>query len=258
MKHFSFTKMHGLGNDFVVIETITQKITLDPSTLQLIADRHLGVGCDQILVLSPSTSDADFNYRIYNADGSEAEHCGNGARCLAKFIHDNQLSTDHELTLQLSTHRITAKFISDHVIKISMGQPDFALPFTFEGFKIHPVSIGNPHAVIFSDQPPPDLAALATRLSQDPHFPEGVNLSWATVQDPHHIALTVYERGAGFTLACGSAACATAALALNHHQCEGSVVVSMPGGDCTVEWPKQGALYLSGPATTVFTGVWHG
>lgn len=257
MKSCQFTKMHGLGNDFVVIETITQDFEPNPKTIRAIADRRLGVGCDQVLILSQSSNDADFNYRIFNADGSQAEHCGNGARCIAKFIQEQGLSNKSTFYLQLSTHVIKAEIISDHVIKISMGHPDFAKPFNLGSHTIYPVSIGNPHAVIFSDKPCTDLSTLGQELNEDPHFPEGVNLSWAIIRDPHHIDLSVFERGVGLTLACGSAACATAALAIQNQHCENLVVVSMPGGDCTVEWPKQKELYLSGPATTVFSGVWH-
>jgi diaminopimelate epimerase len=258
MNAFHFTKMHGLGNDFVVIETITQQVQLTPDIIRAISDRRLGIGCDQVLVLSESTHHADFNYRIYNADGSEAEHCGNGARCLAKFIHENKLSNKPVMTLQLPKHLITAELISDHVIKISMGQPEFAMPFTLDSLTIHPVSIGNPHAVIFAQAPHPHFTELGLALNQDPHFPEGVNLSWALIRDPQHIDLTVFERGVGLTPACGSAACATAALAIHQKHCEGSVLVSMPGGSCTVDWPEPSRLYLSGPATTVYTGTWHG
>lgn len=258
MKTCQFTKMHGLGNDFVVIETLTQNIQLTPEMIRSMANRRLGIGCDQVLVLSPSTTEADFDYRIYNADGTEAEHCGNGARCITKFIHDQGLSNKSVVKLQLSSHLIQAEFISEHVIKISMGKPDFGLSFEYQSYKVYPVSIGNPHAVIFAQSPCPDLIELGQALNQDQHFPEGVNVSWVQVRDPHHLELTVYERGVGPTPACGSAASASAALALQQHLCEGQVIVSMPGGDCQVEWPKQEQLYLSGPATTVYTGIWHG
>lgn len=258
MKTYPFTKMHGLGNDFVVIETITQDISLNPTDIKAIAHRRLGIGCDQVLVLGKSTNDADFNYRIYNADGSEASHCGNGARCLAKFIQEKGFSKKSLITLQLPTHQITAEIISDHVIKIAMGQPDFGKSFTRDTFTVNPVSIGNPHAVILAEKPATNLIALGEAFNHDSHFPEGVNVSWAIVRDPHHIELAVFERGVGLTMACGSAACATAALALKNKLCEGSVVVTMPGGDCTVEWPDRSQLYLSGPATTVYSGVWHG
>jgi diaminopimelate epimerase len=258
MKAFPFTKMQALGNDFVVIETLTQDIPINSELITKLADRRLGIGCDQVLVLSKSTNHADFNYNIYNADGSEAAHCGNGARCLAKFIHDNKFSNQSDITLQLPKHIISAELISDHVIKISMGEPEFAMPFSLGSLMIYPVSIGNPHAVIFSENPHPNLTELGLGLNQDQHFPEGVNVSWALIRDPKHIDLHVFERGVGLTPACGSAACATAALAINQKLCEGSVIVSMPGGDCTVEWPRKSSLYLSGPATTVYSGIWHG
>lgn len=258
MKPFKFTKMHGLGNDFVVIETITQEVQLDEATIRAISDRRLGVGCDQILVLSKGTDKADFNYYIYNADGSQAGHCGNGARCITKFIHDEGLSQKSSLNLRLPSHMITTEMLSAHVINVAMGQPEFGKTFTLGQDTVYPVNIGNPHAVIIAKHAPTNLQTLGEQFNRNPRFPEGVNVSWAIIRDPHHIELTVYERGVGFTLACGSAACATAAVALEIGLCEGKVTVSMPGGDCTVEWPKKSMLFLSGPATTVYSGIWHG
>lgn len=258
MKSFKFTKMHGLGNDFVVIETITQHVLLDTQTIRAIADRRLGVGCDQILILGKGTDQADFNYRIYNADGSEAQHCGNGARCIMKFIHDHGLSKKSSLHLQLPTQVITAEKLNDHTFNIAMGKPEFGKAFTLAQETVYPVNIGNPHAVIIANHPPTNLQTLGEQFNRNPRFPEGVNVSWAMIRDPHHIDLSVYERGVGFTLACGSAACASAAVALEKGLCEGKVVISMSGGECTVEWPKKSVLYLSGPATTVYSGIWNG
>lgn len=258
MKPFKFTKMHGLGNDFVVIDTVSQDLSLNPELIQSIADRRLGIGCDQVLVLGKGRDEADFSYSIYNADGSQAQHCGNGARCIAKYIHEQGLSDKTQLTLALSTHNITAEQISEHVIKIAMGQPEFGKPFTLAQDTVYPVNIGNPHAVIIAKHPPTNLQTLGEQFNRNPRFPEGVNVSWAIIKNPHHIALTVYERGVGFTLACGTAATATAAVALQQGWCEGEVVVSMAGGDCTVEWPQKTDLYLSGPAKTVFSGIWNG
>lgn len=258
MSSFQFTKMHGLGNDFVVIENITQPLELDKNTIRAIADRRLGIGCDQILVLSKASGEADFNYTIYNADGSQAEHCGNGARCINKFIHDNNLSDKPRIKLQLPHHIITVEQLSEAVSRVDMGKPEFGKPFTLGQDTVYPVNIGNPHAVILSNHPTSNLQTLGEQFNRNPRFPEGVNVSWAIIRDPHHIDLEVYERGVGFTLACGTAATATVAVAIDQGKCEGEVTVSMPGGECTVEWPHKSELYLSGVAATVYSGVWHG
>lgn len=258
MNSFPFTKMHGLGNDFVVLETLTQEITLSPEIIQRLSNRRTGIGCDQVLVLTKSGNQADFNYRIFNADGSEAEHCGNGARCIAKFIHDNQFSNKTLVTLQLTKNSIQTEILSDQLIKVSMGEPTFFESFVFENHTVFPVSIGNPHAIIFSESSHAQLETLGKLLNQDPHFPDGVNVSIASIINPCQIKLNVFERGVGLTPACGSAACATAALAIHQNFCHGSVNVSMPGGTCTVEWPEKSSVFLSGPATTVYTGIWNG
>lgn len=261
MTSFKFTKMHGLGNDFVVTENVTQSVHLNPEVIQALANRRTGVGCDQVLLISPSETEKDFDYKIFNADGSEALHCGNGARCVAKFIFDEGLSDKPNLTLQLPTQAITTERVSPHVFKVGMGHPEFAkrFDFTFDDstFSIQPLSIGNPHAVIIADKPLKNFEALGKALNEHHHFPDGVNVSWVHIDEPSAISLQVFERGVGLTQACGSAACAAAATALRQGQCENEITVRMPGGDCTVAWPGEDIIYLSGPAESVYSGVWH-
>lgn len=277
-----FTKMHGLGNDFVMIDAITQKVELRPERIRELGDRHTGIGFDQLLLVqTPDDPDADFRYRIYNVDGSEAEQCGNGARCFARFVRDRGLTRKHAMVLQTSNGRISCTVQGDR-IEVDMGEPRFApeaIPFDpehaeaidppaekplrrwrlqleGEAVELVPLSMGNPHAVIFVD----DAAAAAVdrigaAVQAHPAFPESVNVGFCQIVDPGFARLRVYERAVGETRACGSGACAAivAAAALGHTGPR--VKVSLPGGKLRIEWQGPGhATRMAGPAETAFEG----
>lgn len=283
-----FTKMHGLGNDFVVIDAITQQVTLDQETIARLGDRHTGIGFDQLLVVeTPDDPDADFRYRIYNTDGTEAEQCGNGARCFARFVRDRQLSMKRRIVLQTGSGRISCEVHSDRV-EVDMGEPVFdpaAIPFdslaataadeggTFEVSLDHraggsgsgaqagvvrfvPVSMGNPHAVIFvNDVAAAPVAEIGAALQRHPCFPASVNVGFCEIVDPGFMRLRVYERGVGETLACGSGACAAVAAAHRTGRIEERIKISLPGGKLRIAWqgPGQG-IRMAGPAVVVFEG----
>jgi len=275
-----FSKMHGLGNDFVVIDGVNQAISLDELQRRFIADRHLGVGCDQILLLESSADNThDFVYRIFNADGSEVEQCGNGARCVARFAHDNALTNNPKLSLKTSTGSLVCELLSKGDIRVNMGPPKFtteSLPFdpllakTIDGdFAKHQISVsdisidfstvsmGNPHAVIrvaSTDVAP--VIEHGALLDAHAAFPNGVNVGFMQILTPTHIKLRVFERGAGETLACGTGACAAVALGRHNGLLESSVNVDLSGGQLRIEWSgnDHDSLFMSGPTETVFSG----
>lgn len=272
-----FTKMHGLGNDFMVVDGIRQQVELEAGQIQQMADRHTGVGFDQLLVVeAPEVPEADFRYRIYNSDGSEAEQCGNGARCFARFVHDRQLTVKPDVILQTSTGLIRCDVQDNGQVQVDMGAPSFdpmALPcIAVDGTEIGEggarvqigehsltlalVSMGNPHAVYFCDdifaapvsEWGPAIQALAA-------FPRGVNVGFCQVVDRGFMRLRVYERGAGETRACGSGACAAVAAARASDLVDERVKVSLPGGKLRLVWQGQGdTIKMTGPATVVFEG----
>jgi diaminopimelate epimerase len=251
--------MHGLGNDFVVIDAVKQNIELSEKIIREIADRKQGVGCDQVLVVG-SSDKADFSYTIYNADGSQALHCGNGARCVARFIHEQGLSSKNELSLAMPTQTITANIEDYEHITIAMGVPQFQDSFELpQAIKVYPVSLGNPHAILIQEPGQSlSLEELGKILNHDKHFPDGVNVTIIKNITDKSIDIAVFERGVGPTQACGSAACASAALSLHNLLASSPVEVIMPGGSCFVAWPQQNqAIYLTGPATQVYQGEWH-
>ncbi|MEE4361321.1 MAG: diaminopimelate epimerase [Pseudomonadales bacterium] len=272
-----FTKMHGLGNDFVVVDLLTQRAELDPERIRALADRHTGIGFDQLLVAeAPSTPDADFRYRIFNTDGSEAEQCGNGARCIARFVRDRQLTRKRRIVFEVPRGLITCQMHSEDQVEVDMGEPVFdpvALPFVAtagaalveggahirlgtEELEVTLVSMGNPHAVLFVD----DIAAtevdrLGAALQQHPCFPESVNVGFCQIVDSGFLRLRVYERGVGETRACGSGACAAVAAAQRHGRCQGRVKVSLPGGKLRLAWQGPGhPITMAGPTAVVFEG----
>ena len=268
-----FTKMHGLGNDFVVLNAIKQNIDLTKAQLRLLANRHLGVGCDQILLVeSSSQQGVDFRYRIFNADGGEVEQCGNGARCFARFVLDKGLAAKSEIVVETRGGIIVLKVEKDGQITVDMGVPDFepaALPLLAEQrlpyyrFNIHgqdvelgAVSMGNPHAVLRVEHI--GTAAVETigpALESHLQFPNRVNVGFMEIIDPEHIMLRVYERGAGETMACGTGACAAVAVGRQWGQLSDMVRVSLPGGDLMIRWQGEGKhLFMTGPAATVFEG----
>jgi diaminopimelate epimerase len=268
-----FTKMHGLGNDFVVLDLITQSVRLDASLIRFLADRHRGIGCDQVLVVEPPTDpDMDFLYRIYNQDGSEAQQCGNGARCVAKFIRDRRLSAKRRLRVQTLGGPISMSCGKGNVVTVSMGIPRIApqeIPFTAarqasvytlqacgQPVEISAVSMGNPHAVlVVDDVETAPVATLGPALEQHPDFPERTNVGFMQVLDRGEVRLRVFERGAGETMACGSGACAAVVAGRIRGLLDERVRVRLPGGFLQIEWGGEGEpLLMTGPATTVFEG----
>jgi diaminopimelate epimerase len=268
-----FTKMHGLGNDFVVFDGISQTVALTPEQCRRIADRHFGVGCDQILLVEPPTRDnVDFRYRIFNADGGEVEQCGNGARCFVRFVHDHGLTDKDMIRVETASGVIEPRLLDSGQVRVDMGAPRFApadVPFTAESeaptyalkigqhvLDVAVLSMGNPHAVLRVndlDSAPVDI--LGPAIESHARFPQRVNAGFMQVLTPHDIRLRVYERGAGETLACGTGACAAAVAGIRQGWLKSPVSVHTRGGDLIIEWAGAGQpVYMTGPAETVFEG----
>lgn len=268
-----FTKMHGLGNDFVVFDTFQQAIDLTPEQVRFLADRHFGIGCDQVLVLGRAqTPDVDVSYRIYNADGGEVAQCGNGARCAASYLHDHGLVSKDEIVAETSNGILTLYTEGDGLVRVNMGVPRFEpkdIPIDTDdrvahyrlsagqaGLEAAILSMGNPHAVIIVDnveQAP--VQVLAPQVQQDALFPEGVNVGFMQIVDKSHIRLRVYERGAGETLACGSGACAAVVAGCQDGLLQGTVDVELRGGNLAITWRGEGEpVWMTGPAATVYEG----
>lgn len=269
-----FTKMHGLGNDFVVIDAISQQLHLTPEHIRQLGDRRFGVGCDQILLIEPGRSpEADFHYRIYNADGSEVEQCGNGARCFARYVHDHGLTQSDSITIESTGGIVHTQIETDGQVTVNMGSPQFEpadLPFEAESralryelvvnsqsLEVGAVSMGNPHITLEVsniDQAP--VAELGPLLESHPRFPNRVNVGFMQIISRQHIRLRVYERGAGETLACGTGACAAAVIGHIHGKLDHRVRVSLTGGDLLINWKGDNApVMMTGPATTVYEGT---
>jgi diaminopimelate epimerase len=268
-----FSKMHGLGNDFAVFDFISQRGHLTTEQVHLIADRHFGIGCDQILVVeAPDLPDVDFRYRIYNADGGEVEQCGNGARCFARFVREQRLTNKRRIRVQTLAGIIELNVLQDERVCVDMGAPQFIpalIPFEAsceadsyqlevlgQTVEINAVSMGNPHAVLRVENV--DTAAVATlgpAIEHHPRFPKRVNVGFMQVNDRHHIRLRVFERGSGETLACGTGACAAAVSGIRRGWLASPVRVSLPGGDLLIEWSGENhPVMMTGPAVTVFRG----
>ncbi len=267
-----FTKMHGLGNDFVVIDAISQLINLNSEQIKAIADRHFGVGCDQLLLVEKSEKpDVEFRYRIYNADGGEVEQCGNGARCFAVFVRDAGLTTNSVIPVETAGGLIELSIEKD-LVTVDMGVPDFqpeSLPFLVENrsetynlmvkgveYAIGAVSMGNPHVVMLVDNvETADVGTLGMAIESHQQFPQRVNVGFMQIVDRGEIRLRVYERGAAETLACGTGACAAVAVGRMLGKLSEQVTVRLPGGDLSIRWTGEGQnLLMTGPATTVFYG----
>lgn len=272
--NLEFTKMHGLGNDFVVIDGINQAVDLTPERVRFIANRRLGVGCDQVLLVEASpVEDADFRYRIFNADGNEVEQCGNGARCFARFVRDRGLTDKTEIPVLTGGGRIVLKVQPDDQVTVDMGPPRLNpadIPFEAEAantaylldvdgetMEIGAVSMGNPHAVLRVDnvQTAP-VARLGPAIEAHPRFPNHVNVGFMEVVDRNHVNLRVYERGAGETLACGTGACAAVVAGRVQGLLDELVAVDLPGGRLMISWPGDDApVLMTGPAERVFEGT---
>jgi diaminopimelate epimerase len=260
----AFTKMHGAGNDFVVLDFTNRPFNLSSQNLKAIANRHLGVGCDQILVVEkPRQAGVDFRYRIFNADGGEVEQCGNGARCFVKFVRDRKLTDKREIRVETLGGTIAPRLEADGEVSVDMGPPAVELPLlqTIQVEK-KPVemtilSMGNPHAV----QLVPDVEAAPVRtqgplLELHPRFPNRVNAGYMQVLDRGRIALRVWERGAGETLSCGTGACAAVVSGMSRKLLDSPVRVATRGGALTISWAGgDNAVWMKGPAETVYDGT---
>lgn len=268
-----FTKMHGLGNDFVVIDAINQDIDLSEEQVRLIADRHFGIGCDQLLLVEAAESDdIDFVYRIFNADGGEVEQCGNGARCFAVFVREKGLTDKDIIRVETSSGKIELSVQADGQVTVNMGIPEFdpwKIPFNADSrrdeysldangevLKIGAVSMGNPHAVtIVDDVDNVDVDILGSAIESHPLFPNRVNAGFMQVMNVSHIRLRVYERGAGETLACGTGACAAMVVGYTQGYLTENVQVDLAGGSLQISWQGEASpVMMTGPATTVFEG----
>ncbi len=268
-----FSKMHGLGNDFVVLDGIRQSLALTPEQLCYLADRHFGVGCDQILLVEKATqAGVDFRYRIFNADGGEVEQCGNGARCFVRFVHDQGLTDKREIRVETMKGLITPRLESDGNITVDMGVPRFlpaAIPFLAdddlivhlldvadETLETSVVSMGNPHAVqVVESVESAPVGEYGPLIEKHPRFPQRVNAGFMQIVDRHAIKLRVYERGTGETMACGTGACAAVVAGIRRGLLDSPVRVTTHGGDLNIAWGGgERPVLMTGPAVTVFTG----
>ncbi len=268
-----FTKMHGLGNDFVVIDAINQRVVLDETQLRAIANRRFGVGCDQILLVEAARHpDTEFYYRIFNADGGEVEQCGNGARCFARFVRDKDLTRSEEIPVGTASGNIRLFIERNGMVRVNMGEPHLVpaeIPFdaarqavTYpldvdgETLEIGAVSMGNPHAVLLvEDVVTAPVERLGPLIEGHPRFPRRANVGFMAVRDREHIDLRVFERGAGETMACGTGACAAVVHGQMRDMLERRVEVALPGGTLVVSWHGIGEpVWMTGPAVAVFDG----
>ncbi len=273
-----FTKMHGLGNDFVVLDMISNPVSLDTEQIRRLGDRHRGIGFDQLLVIdAPKRPDADLTYRIFNSDGSEVEHCGNGARCFARYVLDRGLIARAPVRVQTKNRLLELHLKDGDLVEVDMGRPDFdpaALPFTAEqadeysldvapvsgeatvSARFFAVSMGNPHIVLLTDnceQAP--VGTLGKTLCSHPAFPQGVNVGFMQIIDRDTIRLRVFERGAGETEACGTGACAAVVCGIQAGLLDHSTKALLTGGELTIEWQGgDSSVLMTGPAETVYEG----
>ncbi|HMY49417.1 MAG TPA: diaminopimelate epimerase [Rhodocyclaceae bacterium] len=269
----AFTKMQGLGNDFVMLDAVRQPVDLSPERVRALADRHFGIGCDQLLVVEPSdTPGVDFRYRIFNADGGEVEQCGNGARCFARFVFEQGLTDKREIRVETAKGLITPRLEDDGTVTVDMGVPVLTpaeVPFVSDSdayvqpldvagrtVAITAVSMGNPHAVqVVADVDTAPVAETGPLIEHHPRFPARVNAGFLQVVDAHRVRLRVFERGAGETLACGTGACAAVVAGILRELVVSPVTVETRGGELTIAWNGVGTpVMMTGPAVTVFSG----
>ena len=268
-----FSKMHGLGNDFVVIDGVRQSVSLTPEQIRFLGHRNFGVGFDQLLLVErAATPGVDFRYRIFNADGGEVEQCGNGARCFVRFVHDEKLTDKREIRVETLRGVIGPRLEDDGNVTVNMGAPVFEpekIPFDSSSHEvvqtilvgdaevaITAVSMGNPHAVqVVGDVDAAPVDVQGPQIERHPRFPKRVNAGFMQIVDRHSIKLRVYERGAGETLACGTGACAAVVTGISRGLLDSPVRVSTRGGDLSIAWAGKGLpVLMTGPAVTVFTG----
>ena len=268
-----FTKMHGLGNDFMVVDLISQRVHLSPEQIRYLGNRNTGVGFDQLLLVeTPQSPDVDFRYRIFNSNGTEVEHCGNGARCFAKFVHDQRLTGKRDISVQTSNGIIMLKMRDDHAVEVDMGEPvlqpdqvpfeattqapSYSLEQDGHNYTLGVVSMGNPHAVLVVD----DVASapvfeLGSKLEQHPRFPNKANIGFMQIIDRNTIKLRVFERGVGETKACGTGACAAVVVGQQQGLLDTNVTTQLTGGNLAIQWQGPGHhLFMDGPATQVYEG----
>ncbi|SUX55390.1 diaminopimelate epimerase [Chromobacterium vaccinii] len=268
-----FSKMHGLGNDFMVIDGVRQTVSLAPEQIRLLGNRQLGIGFDQLLLVEPAREAGhDFRYRIFNNDGGEVEQCGNGARCFAKFVRDQGLTGKSRIEVETARGVISPEYLGDGLARVDMGVPRFspadlpfladaealtyALPLAGGACEIGIASMGNPHAVqLVDDVDAAPVAEIGPRIESHPAFPKRVNAGFMQIVNRGEIRLRVYERGAGETLACGTGACAAVACGIRWGLLDARVTVHARGGDIVIEWAGESSpVIMTGPAVTVFQG----
>ncbi|MEX9753876.1 diaminopimelate epimerase [Providencia vermicola] len=269
-----FSKMHGLGNDFMVVDGVTQNVYFSPELISRLADRHTGVGFDQLLLVeAPYDPDLDFHYRIFNADGSEVAQCGNGARCFARFVRLKGLTNKQKIKVSTQAGRMTLTINENDDVCVNMGEPEFEpqkIPFrAIKAEKTYiiralertvlcgVVSMGNPHCVIQVESvKTAEVEILGPVLESHERFPERVNVGFMEIINANHISLRVFERGAGETQACGSGACAAVAIGIQQGLLSNRVKVDLPGGSLDISWEGPGhPLYMTGPASHVYDGL---
>ena len=261
-----FTKMHGLGNDFMVVDNTSGNINFSIEQIVALSDRHFGIGFDQLLIVEQSpTTGIDFRYVIYNADGSEVEQCGNGARCFARFVSEKELTKNNPIVVETHSGIITLQINPDHSVRVDMGRPRFepsSIPliaeyvqetYQIEGFEMGVVSMGNPHCVLIVDDISTiEIAETAKQIQASGLLPNQANIGFMQVLNRNEVNLRVYERGAGETLACGSGACAAVVHGVELGLLDSNVVVHLTGGDTLIEYQQSESVFLSGPAEFVF------
>ena len=271
-----FTKMHGLGNDFMVVDNVTQNVFFSPEKIKQLSDRNFGIGFDQLLVVEPPYApEEDFHYRIYNADGSEVEQCGNGARCFARFVKTKGLTNKHKIAVTTKAGKMKLYLEKDGQVTVNMGKPDFtpdAVPIKAQKqektyiirnedstYFCGAVSMGNPHCVIIVDDVDNyDVEGVGALLESHERFPARVNVGFMQIINSSTVKLRVFERGVGETLACGSGACAAVAIGQIQGKLDKEVKVTLPGGDLVIKWPGPDySLKMTGPAQFVYDGKIH-
>ena len=268
-----FTKMHGLGNDFMVVDLISQRAFFDAMTIRRLADRHFGIGFDQLLIVeAPDFPNVDFKYRIFNADGSEVEQCGNGVRCFAQFVHLRQLTNKKRFKVQTSAGIVEPELGENGWVRVNMGYPKFLpneIPFIADEpealydialaddqqLTIDVVNMGNPHAVtIVSDVLTADVAKIGPQVESHERFPQRVNAGFMQIIDEKHARLRVFERGVGETMACGTGACAAAVSGIRRGLLSDKVEIELAGGKLHIEWKEGDVVWMTGPTATVYEG----
>ncbi|AXW86222.1 diaminopimelate epimerase [Lonsdalea britannica] len=271
-----FSKMHGLGNDFMVVDAVTQNVYFSPELIRRLADRHCGVGFDQLLVVEPPYDpELDFHYRIFNADGSEVAQCGNGARCFARFVRLKGLTNKRHINVSTHSGRMVLSVTEDELVRVNMGEPNFEpqqIPFrAAKAEKTYimrvadhtvlcgAVSMGNPHCVVqVDDVDTAPVETLGPLLESHERFPERANIGFMQVVNRDSVRLRVFERGAGETQACGSGACGAVAVGIQQGLLSAEVKVQLPGGELDIHWAGPGnPLFMTGPATHVYDGFIH-